>query len=412
MKPLAYALRPTKIDDIYGQLHLVGPNGVIRKMIANNQLQSMIFYGNPGIGKTTLALCICNELNIPYEQFNASNDNKARLKEIIDKALEYDRFVLIVDEIHRMKRDIQDYLLGFVEKGDVILIGLTTINPYHSVNPAVRSRTIIYKLNDLSNEDLGRLLVDSLKKIDSDLQITDEAKEYIIQMANGEVRYILNILEALTNTSNNKLIDLHLAKQIIQKPSINIDKNTDNYFDTLSGLQKSIRGSDVDASIHYLAKLLVMDDLPSLVRRLQVIAYEDIGLANPSIGPRVRAACEAALDLGMPEARIPLASVVCDMALSPKSNSTILAIDAALADIEAGKSGNLPLHLKNQYSFDPSQGKYKYPHDFPGHWVDQQYLPDAIKDASYYHPQDTSQYEKMLGERYYAIKKAKENNKK
>ena len=252
MKPLAYALRPTKIDDIYGQLHLVGPNGVIRKMIENNQLQSMIFYGNPGIGKTTLALCICNELKIPYEQFNASNDNKARLKEIIDKALEYDRFVLIVDEIHRMKRDIQDYLLGFVEKGDVILIGLTTINPYHSVNPAVRSRTIIYKLNDLNNEDLSKLLVDSLKKIDSSLEITDEAKEYIIQMANGEVRYILNILEALTNTSNNKLIDLHLAKQIIQKPSINIDKNTDNYFDTLSGLQKSIRGSDVDASIHYL----------------------------------------------------------------------------------------------------------------------------------------------------------------
>lgn len=405
--PLAYEIRPKTIDEIYGQEHLVGENGIIRKMIANGKIPSMIFYGNPGIGKTTLALAICNELSLPFATFNASNDNKAKLKELIDGAKDEKTFVLIIDEIHRMKKDIQDYLLGFVEEGRVTMIGLTTINPYHSVNPAIRSRTLIYKLNDISLEVLQKIILKALEKIDSEIKISDDALTYIAQMANGDVRYVLNVLEATTFASNSKQIDLHLAKQIIQRAAISIDKNEDSYFDTLSGLQKSIRGSDVDASLHYLAKLLLSDDLLSLTRRLQVIAYEDIGLANPNIGPRVVAACQAALDLGMPEARIPLANIVCDMALSPKSNSTLIAIDSAIKDIEDGKSGRLPLHLKNIYSFDPSQTSYKYPHDYPGHWVNQQYLPDELIDVKYYTPQDTSQYEKALAERYYLIQKAK-----
>lgn len=405
--PLAYDIRPKTINEIYGQDHLVGTNGVIRKMINNHNIPSMIFYGSPGIGKTTLALAICNELSLPFETFNASNDNKQKLKDVIVKAENTDKFVLIVDEIHRMKKDIQDYLLGYVESGKVTLIGLTTINPYHSVNPAIRSRSLIYKLNDLKDSELSRILTSALTRINEKITITDEAKEYIVKMSNGDVRFVLNVLEAILFAKTSDVIDLHVAKQVIQKPSISIDKNTDSYYDTLSGLQKSIRGSDVDAALHYLAKLLASDDLLSLTRRLQVIAYEDVGLANPNIGPRVVAACQAALDLGLPEARIPLAAVVCDMALSPKSNSAIIGIDKAMADIESGKSGRLPLHLKNEYSFDPSQTPYKYPHDYPGHWVNQQYLPNELVGSEYYHPCDTSQYEKQLADRYYSIKKAK-----
>lgn len=410
MEPLAYRLRPTKLDDIFGQEHLVGKNGTIRKMINRKKIPSIILYGNPGIGKTTLALTICNELNINYNTFNASTDNKATLKTIIETSEIYDNFILIVDEIHRMKKDIQDYLLGYVEKGTITLIGLTTINPYHSVNPAIRSRCLIFKLNDLNEIDLSKALEKSLYELDPKLSITDEAKEYIIKRSNGEVRFLINTIEAISFILKDNNITIDIAKEIIQKPSINIDKNEDNYFDTLSGLQKSIRGSDVNASLHYLAKLLASDDLLSLVRRLSVIVYEDIGLANPGLGPKVKAACDVALELGLPEARIPLSVIVCEMALSPKSNSALIAIDKAIKDIEDGKSGNLPLHLKNQYSFDPNQKPYLYPHDYPGDWVNQQYLPDNLKDALYYFPKENSNYEKALKERYDAINKAKNKN--
>lgn len=405
MKPLAYRLRPQTLDDIFGQKHLIGPNGVIRKMLNNNKMQSLILYGKPGIGKTTLAEVICKTLKIPYANFNASTDNKATLKEHLNIAVNYERFILIVDEIHRMKKDIQDYLLEFVEKGEVILLGLTTVNPYHSVNPAIRSRCLIFRLNDLDDEDLLFAINKTLDYLQ--LQMEAQAKEYLIRMANGEVRYLMNTIEAASFIIEGNNITLDDLITIIQKPAIGIDKNEDNYYDTLSGLQKSIRGSDVDASLHYLAKLLASEDLLPLVRRLSVIAYEDIGLANPNIGPKVKAACDIALELGMPEARIPLSVIVCEMALSPKSNSAYLAIDAALKDIEEGRSGNLPLHLKNTYSFDPNQKSYLYPHDYPGAWVNQQYLPDKIKDATYYHPKTNSKYEKALKERYDAIKEAK-----
>jgi len=405
MEPLAFKLRPTRLDDIFGQTHLIGPNGPIRRMIKNNKISSLILYGNPGIGKTTLALVICEELKLNYIAFNASTDNKQTLKLAIEMGNLHDRFVLIVDEIHRMKKDIQDYLLPFVEKGQVILIGLTTINPYHSVNPAIRSRTLIFKLKELSKEDLNIALLSTINKINNKITITDEAREYIINKSAGEVRFLINSLEGILNIINDDKIDLDIAKTIIQKPALVSDKDADNYYDNLSGLQKSIRGSDVNASVHYLAKLLLADDLIPLIRRLSVICYEDIGLANPSMGPKVKAASEIALEVGMPEARIPLSVIVCEMALSPKSNSAYLAIDKALNDIENGNTGPLPENLK------PYKDEYLYPHDYPGAWIDQQYLPNAIKDVIYFEPKTTSKYEQSLKERYDAIMKAKKTNK-
>jgi putative ATPase len=307
-----------------------------------------------------------------------------------------------------MKKDIQDYLLPCVENGSITMIGITTINPYHSVNPAVRSRCLVLKLNALTNGDLEQILIKALRSLDPELTIAQEAKDYLVGMANGDARSLINMIEGIFfSLGDAKAISYELAKEIILKPALNIDKNEDSYYDTLSGLHKSIRGSDVDASLHYLAKLLSAEDFLPLVRRLYCICYEDISLANPGMGPKVRAACEAALDLGMPEARLPLASIVTEMALSPKSNSTLLAIDAALKDIEEGRSGTLPLHLKNQYSFDPRQTPYKYPHDYPGAWVKQQYLPDAIKDVRYFTPKTTSKNEEMLKERWDALEKAK-----
>ncbi|MCK9537180.1 MAG: replication-associated recombination protein A [Bacilli bacterium] len=408
MKPLAYKMRPRTLDEVIGQTHLVGKNGVIRRMVEKQKLTSIILYGNPGIGKTTIALAVCADLHCPYYTFNASTDNKAKLKEIIDCSEQNPNTVIIVDEIHRMKKDIQDYLLPFVERGDITLIGITTINPYHAVNPAIRSRTIILKLNDLNEDDLRLAFNRTRAKLDKPLKFTEEAEQYLISMANGEIRSLINMIEATYfSVRPGEVVNLDFVKAIILKPSINIDKSEDNYYDTLSGLHKSIRGSDVDASLHYLAKLLSAEDFLPLIRRLYCICYEDISLANPAMGPKVKAACDVALELGMPEARLPLASIVVDMALSPKSNSSYLAIEAALKDIEQGKSGTLPLHLKNLYSFDPHQIPYKYPHDYPGAWVDQQYLPDAILNRKYYSPKPSSKYEEALAERYWAIEAAK-----
>lgn len=411
MEPLAYRLRPSKIEDIVGQEHLVGKNGVIKKMLEKKYVPSIILYGNPGIGKTTIALMICKTLNINYYTFNASTDNKAQLKSIIDQAINEDYSIMVVDEIHRMKKDIQDYLLPYVENGTVNIIGITTVNPYHAVNPAIRSRCLVFKLNNFTYENLEMIFNRAASSYENQLSFTKDAKEYIINMANGEVRTLINMVEAIYLSCGNETIDLEKAKSIILKPNIAIDKNEDSYYDTLSGLHKSIRGSDVDASLHYLAKLLSSEDFLPLIRRLYCICYEDISLANPSMGPKVKAACEAALELGMPEAKLPLASVVVEMALSPKSNSTYLAIAEAIKDIEDGKSGTLPLHLKNTYSFDKNQTEYKYPHDYPGAWVNQQYLPDILKDRHYYKPKTTSKYEEALKERYDAIQRAKTGHK-
>lgn len=407
MEPLAYKLMPKKLEDIIGQKHLVGNNGFIYKMIKNNKLTSIILYGKPGIGKTTIANVICNELNVPYEIFNASNDNKATLIKLINEGSKYDRFILFIDEIHRMKKDIQDYLLPHVEKGNIYMIGITTVNPYHSINPAIRSRCLVFKLNELSKDDLNKVIDKCIININKDIKITNEAREYLIANSNGEIRCLINYMENICNILNDTSIDLDICKVVVQKGSFDMDNMQDTFYDTLSGLHKSIRGSDVNASLHYLAKLLKSEDLIAITRRLSLIAYEDIGLANPSMGPKVKAACEVALEVGLPEAVIPLGTIVCEMALSPKSNSGYLALHKAMEDIENGNTGPLPPHLKNVYSYDDNDSKYLYPHDFPGSWVNQQYLPDKIKDAKYFNPKDESKFEAALKERYLAIQKAK-----
>lgn len=417
MKPLAYLMRPKSFDDIVGQDHLVGPNGVIRKMVENNKLFSFILYGNPGCGKTTIAEATCTTSKIKSFKFNASVDSKDTLKQIINESRFLDDTIIIVDEIHRMKKDIQDYLLPYVEDGTIIMIGLTTTSPYHSVNPAIRSRCHIYKLNDLTTDAMLKVLKRAETFIERPLEIDKDAYDYLISSANFEIRTLINSFETIAYTTSSNHITLDIAKSYIQKPGVTIDANGDSYYDTLSGLQKSIRGSDVDAALHYLSKLIIADDLQSLSRRLLAIAYEDIGLANPTIGPRVKAAIDAARELGNPEARLPLSVIVIEMALSPKSNSAYLAIAKAMEDIETGQTGSLPLHLKNQYSFDPSQKAYKYPHDYPNAWVYQQYLPDAIKDHKYYFPKDSSKLETSLKIRYEELEKLKlealkkENNK-
>lgn len=414
MKPLAYLMRPNKFEDIVGQDHLVGTNGVITKMINSNHLFSFILYGNPGCGKTTIALATCEVSKIKYFKFNASTDSKDVLKQIINETRFLDSAIIIVDEIHRMKKDIQDFLLPYVEDGTLILIGLTTVNPYHSVNPAIRSRCHIYRLNDLQPKDLLKVLKRAETFIDRSLIIDQDAYDYIISTANLEIRTLINNFETIALTSTSEHITLDIAKSYIQKSNVSIDANGDSYFDTLSGLHKSIRGSDVDAALHYLAKLIIADDLNSLARRLLAVAYEDIGLANPTIGPRVKAAVDAARELGNPESMLPLSVIVIEMALSPKSNSAYLAIHDAMEDINSGKSGTLPLHLKNTYSFDPSQKSYLYPHDYPNAWVYQQYLPDTLKNRKYYHPKNSSKIEIGLKERYELIESYKQealNNK-
>ena len=406
MKPLAYSMRPNTFEDIVGQDHLVGENGIIRKMLNSNSLFSFILYGNPGCGKTTIAEATCKLSGFKWFKFNASTDNKETLKQIITEAAFLDNAIIIVDEIHRMKKDIQDFLLPYVENGTVTMIGLTTVNPYHSVNPAIRSRCHVYRLNDLTNEHLRKVLDRAYKYMDKDILIDNDVYEYIINLANKEIRTLINIFETLVKTSTEH-ITIKDATKALNKANVSFDANGDSYYDTLSGLHKSIRGSDVDAALHYLAKLIIADDLQSLCRRLLCIAYEDIGLANPGIGPRVKAACDAARELGNPEARLPLSVVVIEMALSPKSNSAYLALSKAMDDIEQGKSGTLPKHLKNTYSFDPSQEAYKYPHDYPNAWVDQQYLPDTLVGTKYYIPKPTSKSETSLYNRYMQIESFK-----
>ncbi len=407
MKPLAHRLRPTRFEDVVGQDHLIGKDGIITHMIEQNKLISFILYGNPGTGKTTIASLVAQKTNLESFGFSAATDSKQRLKEIIDMTAYHD-ILVIIDEIHRMKTDIQDYLLPYVEEGKVTIIGLTTNNPYITVNPAIRSRCHIYQLNDITLEDIIKVLENALKsdEVDTDLTLTKDTLTYIAQSAGGEIRTALNMLEATLLLTQYVVITPKIAKLAIGKPVLQLDGDQDNYFEVLSAFQKSIRGSDVDASLHYLARLITMQDLISLTRRLMVIAYEDIGLANPAIGPKVMAACDAAIKLGLPEGRIPLAVAVIDCALSPKSNTAIGAIDQALNDFQSGTTGPIPKHIINR-EIKGDSSLYKYPHDYPFAMVDQTYLPDNLKDKKYYQPKNESSYEEALKERLEWIAKKK-----
>lgn len=405
-RPLAYRARPEKIEEIVGQNHIIGPKGVITKMINNDQLFSMILYGPPGIGKTTIAEVIGNLFGLNVYKFNASTDKKAHLADIIKVSKHYGALV-IIDEIHRMNKDIQDYLLPHVEEGNILIIGLTTNNPYHSVNPAVRSRTHVLKLKPISNEDIILRLKQVKESYKEELTATinEDVYTYIAQSSNHEIRSAINSMEILNMSYPDEEITLDMAKEVLLAPSLSLDKNEDNYFNILSALQKSIRGSDVDAALHYLARLIKMEDLTSILRRLTVIAYEDIGLANPSVFTKIDACARACERVGFPEARIPLGVLVVDLALSPKSNSAYVAIDKALEDIDRGLTPKVPNHLINVANFE-DKDSYIYPHDYIDALVYQQYLPDELKDKVYFKGLCTGKYERALNERNKLIKKA------
>ncbi len=406
MKPLAYRLRPTEFSEVVGQDHLVGKNGILTKMLETGKYLSFILYGNPGTGKTTIATIFSEKSQLDTYFFNASTDNKAKLMDICNTTT-YHNILLIIDEIHRMKSDVQDYLLPFVESGQVTIIGLTALNPYQNINPAVRSRCHLYQVKDLEDEDLKKVIERGKNELDLRFSISDEALDLIIRFSNHEVRSALNLLEATSLVlKDGDLLTPNVVRMVMGMPHLNLDGGEDNYYELLSALQKSIRGSDVHASIHYLGRLLVLGDLESIGRRLMVIVYEDIGLANPNLAPKVYTAYEVAKKVGLPEARIPLANVVIEMALSPKSNRAYLAIDEALNDIKNIDTGVVPPHADNK-AIRKNPAIYKYPHDDPGSINEQNYLPLKIKNKKYYNPKDESPYEKALKTRYLEIEKIK-----
>ena len=389
MKLLADFVRPNKLCDIIGQKHLVGENKVLYNLVKNGKLFSMILFGPPGTGKTTLAYTLVNELSFSYGFLNAVVNSKKDFDEMIYKAKGCDNFVLIMDEIHRLNKDKQDLLLPYLENGTIILIGMTTANPFHSINRAIRSRCQLFELKQLSKHDIILGIHKAINHLDG-IKISDEAINYIASLASGDLRYAYNVLEMAYYSSNDFKIDIDDIKKISDKPNLYIDKNDDGYYDVISAFQKSIRGSDVNAALHYLARLIAAEDLDIICRRLSVIAYEDIGLANPAIGPRVNACINVCERLGFPEARIPLAEIVIEMALSPKSNSAEQAIDAALNDIYKGSAYKVPSHLQT------NSKDYKYPHNYKGSFVKQQYLPSSIADRKYYVPKETNKYEARL----------------
>lgn len=398
MEPLAHILRPTKLDDIVGQKHLIGEDKILTNLVKNKKLFSMILYGKPGIGKTSIATAIVNELGYKYILLNAVINNKKDFDDAINEAKYNSEYIIIMDEIHRLNKDKQDLLLPYLENGLITLIGMTTSNPYHKINPAIRSRCQIFELKELNDEDIKEALKKGIRYLE-DIQIDDEAINYIVKLSGGDLRFAYNLLEVAYYSSSDKIVNIEHIKKINSKPVFFHDKNEDGHYDVLSAFQKSIRGSDVNASLHYLARLIEAEDLDSIYRRMTVIAYEDIGLANPSMGPKVDACINACERLGLPEARIPLATVVVELALSPKSNSAHVALDNALLDIRNGNTGNVPNHIKT------NSKDYKYPHDYPNAFVKQQYLPDKIKNRKYYVPKTTSKYETALKNVYDKLNK-------
>jgi putative ATPase len=418
-KPLAFRMRPKNIEEVFGQEHLVGEGKIINRMVMAKQLSSMILYGPPGVGKTSIASAIAGSTKYAFRMLNAVTNNKKDMEIVAAEAKMSGKVILLLDEVHRLDKAKQDFLLPYLENGMIVLIGATTSNPYHAINPAIRSRCQIFELKPLEPDDIKKALlaalIDPVRGLGNyDTNVSDDALTHLAVASGGDVRSSLNALElavlSTPKSEDGKIhIDLKTAEECIQKKSLFYDKDGDGHYDVLSAFQKSIRGSDVNAALHYLARLIEAGDLVSLNRRLLVIAYEDIGLASPQAGPRTLAAIQASERLGFPEAQIPLANAVIELCLSPKSNSAVLAIGEAVSDIRKGKVGDVPDHLKDaHYKGAKTLGRgidYKYPHDFDGGWVRQQYLPDKLKNAKYYQPKLTGKFEQALANVYEKINK-------
>lgn len=418
-EPLAYRMRPKNIDEVIGQQHLVGPGKIIRRMVDAKRLSSMILYGPPGTGKTSIASAIAGSTHYAFRTLNAATDSKKDLEIVVEEAKMSGTVILLLDEIHRLNKVKQDFLLPHLENGKIILIGATTENPYISINPAIRSRLQIFELKPLTPANLITGLQRALEDTDRGLgsfpvEITEDVLNHFAHTSHGDIRSALNALElAVLSTKENSeskiIISKEVAEETLQHKRMNHDKDGDAHYDVISAFQKSIRGSDVDAALYYLAILLEAGEIVIACRRLLVIAYEDIGLANPGATHRTVSAVTAAEKLGLPEARIPLAYATIDLALSPKSNTAYRAIDAAILDLQNGKGGPIPDHLKDaHYSGAQKLGRgvdYKYPHDYPEHFVKQQYLPDGLIHKQYFEADPTSQFEENLNKIYQNIKK-------
>src|SRR5690625_1552237 len=407
-------MRPTTIEEVVGQQHLVGEGKIIWRMVEAKRLSSMILYGPPGIGKTSIASAIAGSTKYAFRMLNAATNTKKDLQIVAEEAKMSGSVVLLLDEIHRLDKPKQDFLLPHLENGRIILIGATTENPYISIHPAIRSRAQIFELKPLSDEDirigLERAITDEEDGLGHlNLNVDEKAMTHFTRATNGDMRGALNALELAaesTKPDNDGVIHitLEIAEECLQRKALTHDKDGDAHYDVISAFQKSIRGSDVHAALHYLARLVEAGELQIICRRLMIIAYEDIGLANPAGAARAVTAVLAAEKTGLPEARIPLANAVIELALSEKSNSAYSALDAAIADVRNARSSHVPDHLRHApYKGAKDLGRgvgYKYPHDYENAWVEQQYLPDKLADAKYYQPKPTSKFETALTKQY------------
>ena len=404
-QPLAYRMRPEKLDEIVGQKHLIGENKILRKCVENKQLFSMIFFGPPGCGKTTLAMVLANECGLPYRLFNAVTGNKKQLDQLFEESKFFPGLVVIIDEVHRLNKDKQDLLLPYVENGAITLIGATTSNPLFAINPAIRSRTQLFEVRSNTKEDVITALkraVVSPKGFNHTIQIQEEALNAIARHVNGDIRYALNILEKCAMMTSD--ITLDTVMQFASIPNISMDKDDDGHYDAVSAFQKSIRGSDVNAALYYLGRLILANDMDSIERRLLVTAYEDIGLGNPAAVARCVNAIDAAKRVGFPEARIILSQAVIDLTLSPKTKSAEAAIDRVM---ESLKKEILPVPDYLRLTPVNLNEDMKYPYDRPDLWSKIQYLPDKIAHEQFYIPEMSSTYEKTLAENLNKLSKAK-----
>ncbi len=419
VSPLADRIRPKTMDEMVGQQHLLAPGKALRTIVESGNIPNLIFYGPSGVGKTTLARIIAERTDMRLHKLNGTTASTADIRAVLEEVNTLagaGGILLYLDEIQYFNKKQQQTLLEHIENGNITLIASTTENPYFYVYSAILSRSTVFEFKAVEPSDVCfavRRAFDFLQQErQCTIEITDEVVSSIAYGCGGDVRKSLNAVELclLATTPDEKgnyIVTKEIAQQVAQKSAMRYDKDGDEHYDLLSAFQKSMRGSDPDAAIHYLARLLEAGDLPSVCRRLMVCAAEDVGLAYPMILPIVKAAVDAAFQVGLPEARIPLADAVILVATAPKSNSAYLALDAAMADIAAGKIGAVPRQLQNKH-FDGEDAVrkgqfYQYPHDYPNHWVRQQYLPDALKDTVYYKPGD-NKTEKSFAEYWSKIK--------